>query len=139
MEDDLPFPIKSEGLAREFAEKFPDDLVAHFFLSTISFWLGRYEEAAVEGSRAFNKSETPEDMLSSAIVAGSSYYQLGKYEQGMDILRHAENRKSNEDLERLMFAFSMAMKNEKEAVMHLNELHRMNKKAAEDLLVRYIE
>ena len=129
---------KAYGLAKEFIEKFPDEMTAHFFLSESAFWLRKYEEAILEGSKAFNKSATHEDMLASAIITGSAYYELKQYAKGFDLLKLMERRKTNESLERLLFLFSMALDDQREATIHLNELYGLNQKAAEDLAIRYL-
>jgi len=130
---------KAYEMAKEFAEKFPDEMIAHFFLSESAFWLSKYEEAALEGSKAFNKSATNEDMLASAIITGSAYYELQQYAKGFGLLKLMERRRTNESLERLLFLFSMALNDHSEAASHLNELYGLNQKAAEELAIRYLK
>ncbi len=130
---------KAYNLAKEFAAKFPDEVVAHYFLSASAFWLKKYDEAILEGSRAFNKSTSDDDMLRCTIITASAYYELKKYEKGFQLLEIMEKRKTNENLERLLFLFSMARNNGKEAAVHLNELYRLNQQAAEEMIAKYLK
>jgi tetratricopeptide (TPR) repeat protein len=129
---------KAYNLSKEFVGKFPNEVISHYLLSESAFWFGRYEEAAMEGRRAYNKSVSDDDMLVSAIVAGSAYFELKQYAKGLEFLKHVESRKTSENLERLLFMFSMAVNDDKEAAEHLSELYKMNQKAAEDIALRYL-
>ena len=131
--------LKAYSLAKEFTVKFPDEMSAHFLLSQSAFWLGRYDEAAWEGSKAFNKASAEEDMVSCAITAASAYYGGKRYSEGFAILKFAENRKKTANIETMLFMCSLAMNNGREAATHLNELYCLNKKAAEEMAVRYLK
>jgi lipopolysaccharide biosynthesis regulator YciM len=126
-------------MSKEFIGNFPNELISRFLLAESAFWSGHFQEAAIEGHRAFNKASDNEDMLSCALVTASAYFELEEYAKGLDILKFMENRKSNEDLEKMMFVYSMAMHNPKEAAMHLNELYRINKAMAVNVVRRYFK
>jgi len=130
---------KAYELATEFVQKFPDDMIAHFLLAEAAFWSGKYDEAALEGSKAFNKCSTDDDLLTCSIITGSSYFELKKYEEGYHLLRLMAKRKTNEELEKLLFVFSLELNNPQEAIKHVDELFKINKKAAEDLIVKYLQ
>jgi hypothetical protein len=127
------------NMSKQFIAAFPDELIARFLLAESAFWAGQYHEAALEAHKAFNKATEYDDMLSCALVAGSAHFQLREYQKGMEILKHIERRKSSADLEKMLFAYSMAMHNPQEAAMHLNELHRMNQAAAIKTIDRYFK
>ena len=130
---------KAYDLGKTFVQAFPDDVVAHFLLAESAFWSGKYEEAAFEGSKAFNKSSNDEDMLACAIITSSAYYELGKYAEGYKLLKMVEPRKKSEELEKLLFIFSLEMNDDKEAMKHVDDLFKLNKKAAEELIVKYLK
>jgi len=130
---------RAYSFAKEFAERFPDEMVAHYLLSASAFWAKKYEEAALEGRKAFNKASDYEDMLPCAIVTASSYYELKQYDKGFEFLQTVEKTKTNENLEKLMVLFSLARNDAKEAAAHLNELYKLNQEAAEELALRYLK
>jgi hypothetical protein len=108
------------GLAKQFVEKFPDEMAAHYLLSQASFWTSRFDEAVLEGSKAFNKCNCDDDMLACALVAASAYYELEKFDKGFHLLMVMGGRKKSEELEKLMFLFSLARNDAEEAALHLN-------------------
>ncbi len=123
---------------KEFAQKFPDEMVAHFFLAKAAYWTGNHQEAASEGRKAFNLSTVPEDMLATAIIAGTAYYELREYSKGLEMLNGISKNKTSEELETLLFLFNLAIKDEKAALVHVEKLYKMNKKTAEDLMLKVI-
>jgi len=128
---------KAYAFAKEFMQKFPGDMLAHYLVSASAFWLKKYDEAALEAKRAFNKASS-DDMVPCAVMAATAYYEMKEYDKGMEVLRYVENRKMNESIEKLMFIFSVAKHDGVEAAVHLNELYRLNQEAAQELLVRYL-
>lgn len=126
------------ALSKDFSQAFPDDLESRYLLAESAFWAGRYDEAVIEGSRAFNQSSSKEDMLACTIITASAYYELKQYEKGISLLKTMENRGSNEDIERLRFIFSIAIGDGKEAAIHANDLYAMNQKAAIELVAAYL-
>lgn len=125
------------NLSKEFLERFPDEVVARFFLAESAYWTGQYQEAAIEAHRAFNKSTDKEDMLSCALVAGSAHFELKEYVKGLEILKHMENRVSSAQLEKMMFAYFMEMRNPDAAARHLDELYKMDKDMAMEVVGLY--
>lgn len=126
------------ALGREFAAKFPDEMIAHFLLAKAAFWTGNYQESALAARKAFNMAKTPGDMLPCAILASTAYHEMGEYAKGYEILKAMERVQSSEELEQMLFIFSLAVKDEKEAMKHMDELRRLNKKAADDFMERVI-
>ena len=124
--------------SKEFTQKFPGEMIAYFLLAKAAFCLERYEEAAMVARKAFNMASEPEDVLTCAIMASTAYYEMGEYSKGLELLKQVEKIKANEELEELLFIFSLALKDEKEAMKHVQELYKLNKKAAEDFMARYI-
>ena len=122
---------------KEMVEKFPDDLVSHYLLSVSCFWSKKYDEAALEGRRAFNKA-SGEEILPCAVITASAYYELEQFDKGLEILEYAEKTKKSENLEKLLFIFSMAKNNAQKAAEHLNELYKLNHESAEEMIDRYL-
>ena len=128
---------KAYAFAKEFQQKFPGEMLAHYLISASAFWLKRYEEAAIEAKRAFNKA-SGDDMVPCAVMAATAHYELKQFDKGMELLRYVENRKMSESIEKLMFIFSLAQNDGREAAVHLNELYRLNQEAAQELMVKYL-
>jgi tetratricopeptide (TPR) repeat protein len=104
---------KAYDLSKEFVSKFPDEMVPHFLLSQSAFERRLYDEAIGEGSRAFNKSVSDDDMLACAILTGSAYYMTGRYAEGIKLLKSMELKKTNQSLESLLFILSIAIRDGK--------------------------
>ncbi len=130
---------KAYTFSKEFVQKFPNEMVAHYLLSQSAFWVKKYGEAALEGSRAFNKSDSRDDMLACAVITASAYYELKEYEKGHKLLEVMARRKTNESLESLFFLFSIARNDGRAAAEHLNELYRLNQQAAKEMAARYFK
>ena len=129
---------KAYKLSKEFVNKFPNDVITHFLLCQSAYVVRKFDEAALQGRMAFNKSSSYDDMLACTILTASAYYENGKIVEGWEMLKFMERRKTNENLEKLLFIYSLAVKNKNEAVNHLNELHRINDKAADELVIKYL-
>jgi hypothetical protein len=114
-------------------------MISHFMLSKASFWCGRYGEAAAEGRKAFNMAKSDDDLLACAVITATAHYELSEYAKGYELLKTVEKTKTSEELEKLLFIFSVAMEDEEEAVKHVEYLMGLNKKAAEELIVRFLE
>ena len=123
-------------LSKQFVEKFTNEMIAHFLLAKSAFRVGKYDETAIEGRKAFNLSNSPYDALASALVTATGYYQLEEYNKGYEILKSMEQAGKSEDLQFLLFMFSLARKDTKEAAKHGAELYVMNRRATEDLIGR---
>lgn len=117
---------------REFADKFPSDMVSHYLLAKAAFWTGRYAEAAAEGRKAFNLARGT-DINACAAITASAYYSLGRYPEGYELLSKIRTS-GDEDLDKLKFIFAMVMGREKEAIECIDDLFRINRRAAEKLL-----
>ena len=126
------------SLCREFAGKFPDDMMAHFLFSKAAFWAADYRESASAARKAFNLAKTPEDMLPCAVLASTAYHELGEYLKGYEILKAMERIKSSEEVEKLLFIFSVDLREGREALSHMDELRRLNRKAAEEFMMKVI-
>lgn len=123
------------SLAKEFVAMFPGEMVSHFMLAKAAFWSGYYEESVSEGKRAFTHAATP-DFVPCVIVTASACYRLGRYKEGMAMLNGVKDK--TEDLEKLRFIFAVAMDDAKAASSCMDELFRINKKVAEELLLRFL-
>jgi len=127
---------EAHSLATKMVAKFPKEMISHFLLARATFWLERYPEAISEAIKAFNLAKR-EDLLPCAILLGSSYFQSGEYEKGYALLSKFEKEK-NEEVKKLLFIFSLARKNEKEAVSHVADLFQINRQAAKKLVLKFL-
>ena len=127
---------KSYDLSKEFVERFKDEMIAHFLLMKSAFWLKRFDEAITEGRIAFNLA-TGEDMLTCAIILSSAYYLKGDSENCYKLLDRIK-ADGNPDVEKLMFIYSLAVKDEKKAMEHINKLYAINRRLAEDFILKFL-
>jgi hypothetical protein len=123
---------KAYLLSKEFVKAFPGEMIAHFLLAKSAFWADSPKETVSEGKKALIMAK-PQDIVACAILTASGHYRLGNYKEGQDLLKSIDS-KGNEDLERMRFAFALAMGNGKEAVYFLEELNKINRKAVESLI-----
>jgi hypothetical protein len=122
-------------LSLEFVKKFPDEMMSHFLAAKSAFWLGKYAETAGEGRLAFNLAAQARERAACAIMAASGYYEMGEYRKGYELLMEIEREgTAGEELEGLLFIFSIAIKDDREALRHVDMLRKLNKKAAENLI-----
>lgn len=121
------------NLAKEFASKFPQDFLAHFFLAKAAYWTDNYNETAIEGRKAYNSASNPGDMLACGMIAAAGYYGLREYQKGYEFLKTLQETNSDKDLEGLLYSFSLAMDDEKKAVEHLTNIYMINPKSAEEI------
>ncbi|MFH0884204.1 MAG: CDC27 family protein [Candidatus Micrarchaeota archaeon] len=129
---------KAYELSREYTTNFEKEMISHFLFAKASFALEKYQEAALSARTAFNLSANEDDMLTCAVLASTAYFKLKDYQGGLELLRQMEKIKVSEELEELLFVFSLAMKEESEAVKHLDTLYGLNRKTAENLLIRFL-
>ncbi|MBN1169440.1 hypothetical protein JXA56_00270 [Candidatus Micrarchaeota archaeon] len=130
---------KSYPLAREMNENFPEDTMTHYLMASSAFWAGKYEESIEHGRKAFNMVKSKEDLIACALITSSSYYELKQYSEGFRMLKAVEKLKYSEDIETMMFVFSLALKDEKEAMKHAKNLQVLNAKLAEKLLKKFLK
>ena len=125
-------------LSREFANKFPDEMLAHFLLALAAYRLDKFDEAKAEGRKAFNLASSTDDMLVTALLASSAHYNLGEYTQGYDLLKAIEKRKSTDELQKRMFVFAMALNKSDEALQHMDQLFKLNESMAADMILKML-
>ncbi len=126
------------SFSKDFREHYPDEIIAYFFVAASAYWSKRYEIAAVEGRRAFNKASDIDDMLKCAVITASAYYELGRFDDAFKLLHEIEKSKTNENVEKLLFVLSMKKNDGSEAAEHLSELYRMNHEAAVEIAKKYL-
>ncbi len=127
---------KAYETSKEFSGRFPSEMISHYLLAKAAFWIGKYDEAAEHGRKAFNMA-SGDDLVPCAIITASAYYQLGKYSKGYEMLGHVKTEEKA-DLEKLKFAFAVAMEKEEDAVAIFEVLLSINRKEAEKLLERFL-
>jgi tetratricopeptide (TPR) repeat protein len=124
------------SMSKDFVAKFPSEMAAHYLLAFSALGSKRYEEAKMEGRKAFNMASSDEDMLTCALLASMAYYELKDYAKGYELLLAVEKRAKTAELEKLMVLFSLAANSPEEAFRHEEELFRLNSKAAIELLAK---
>ena len=123
-------------LAKQFLEKFPEEMVAHFLLAKAAFWKKEYELSLKESLQALRMCGV-EDSSPAAVLAASSHYMLGRYAEGHKFLSQMTEPKT-EELERMKIIFAAVVGDEAGAERHAEELFKINKKAAEELLIKLL-
>lgn len=127
---------KAYELSKEYVERFGEDVVSHFLLMKSAFWLRKLDEAITEGRKAFNLSHG-EDMVVCAIILSSAYYLKGDHEGCYEVLNSARTD-GNADVEKMMFIYSLAANNEKEAMRHIDRLYKINRRLAEEFVMKFL-
>jgi Flp pilus assembly protein TadD len=128
---------KAYALAQEMAAVFPQEMVSHFLLAKCSLRLGKNDVALSQAMKAFNMSSDRKDLLAAGLLAASADFMLSRFDDGLRMLRNFEEDE-NEDIERLEVIFAAAMGDEESAARHVRDLMKLNKKAAEDLIERFL-
>ena len=64
--------------------------------------------------------------------------QLKEYQKGYDLLRDMEKKTDSEGLQTALITFSLALKDEKGAFMHMDKLYSLNQRLAMQLAVRIV-
>jgi len=130
---------KAYELAKEFLGKFPDDLIANVLFSESAYRAGKYEEARDAGRNAFNMAKSEDDMLFCAMVTSSSYLQLRQFAAGYQMLREMERKVKTPDLEEALFVFAMALKDQDEALKHMDRLYQLDRKRGDLFMARVLK
>ena len=128
---------KAHSLAQDMVNSFPNEMISHFLLAKCSLRIGKYEEALQQALRAFNMSSDRKDLLAAGLLAASADFMLNRFDEGVRMLLNFEED-NNEDIERLEVIFSAAMGDEESAAKHVRALMKLNKKAAEELIERFL-
>jgi tetratricopeptide (TPR) repeat protein len=129
---------KAYLLAQEFVKKFPGEMVSHFLLGRAAFAVRKFEEAKLEARKAFGMSKTDEDMVASALLVSTAHLELKEYAQGYEILRRVEDKSQGSDVQTAMVVFSVALKDEKEVMNHLNKLYKVNERLGSAMAMRIL-
>jgi len=122
-------------LSREMVKKFPKEPLSHFMAAKSYYLSGLYEQARMEGLKAFNLSHSKADMMVSAIVTASSMFMLNQYEKAHKMLLPFEKER-NQEVKKLMIILSVVLENENEAAKYYRELDDINRAAAEKFIRR---
>ena len=129
---------KAHEFSREFVDAYPKEMISHLILAKSAFRLKNYEIAAEQARLAFNLAESYDDMATCAVLASTAYYQTEEFEKGYELLEQMKKIKNTEEIEKMMFILSMALKKHAKAMEHLDELTKFNKKTAKDLILAYL-
>jgi len=127
---------KAYSLSKEFVECFNSEMVAHFLLMKSAFWLKKFDEAIKEGRKAFNLSHG-DDLLTCAIIISNAYYLNGNPNEAYNLLVKIQSE-GNAEVEKLLFLYSIALNNNKEAIRHIDNLYKLNRKLAKEFIIGYL-
>jgi len=127
---------KAYFLSKDFVERFPQETCSHFLCAEAAFSMGNYEEAAIEGRKAFNMSKCFDDMLIAALVTSSAYLKRGQYKKGYQLLKEMEKHGHSEELESALIVFCLALSNQEDAMVHFRKLYNLNEKMATEFASR---
>ncbi len=126
-------------LSKEFIQKFPGELMSHLLLAESAFRLGRYAEAKLEGRKALRYAASDYDILFCSMVFASACFQLKDYIEGYKVLKEISDRTPVLEVGEALFAFSLAMKNEGDAIFHMKNMLQINRQHALELMKDYIK
>ncbi len=129
---------KAQALAQEMVGVFPNEMISHFLLAKCLLRIGRYDEALQQAMKSFNMSSDRKDLIASGLLVASADFMLNRFDEGMRMLRNFEED-NNEDIERLEVIFSAAMGDSESAAKYVRALMKLNKKAAEELIERFMK
>jgi tetratricopeptide (TPR) repeat protein len=124
---------KAYEFSKEFVEKNPKDMMAQFLFAKSAFWTDSFDEAIDHGSRAFNLAANKEDMALCAIVIASAYFKTERYQKGYALLKTLDATK-NEDVQKLLLLFSIALNDQKSIENQIAVVYEINSKMIEELL-----
>jgi tetratricopeptide (TPR) repeat protein len=124
---------KALALAKEYVEKNPDELIPNFMMGKCCFWAGKINYGLKYARKAFNLSREKDDLIMCGILLASIYFRARKYKEGHSLL-HKLEAEGNEDVEKLLLIFSIAMNDEGEMKKHLEELYKINSRSVEDIV-----
>jgi len=130
---------KTYELAKAFVKKFPEEMVAHFLLARAAFGVLKYVEAKTEARKAFNMSDRYDDMLATALLASTAHLELKEYTAGYGLLVVMEKLGDSAELQTAMVVFSLAQRNTRDLISHLDRLYKLNKKLGLELAMRIVK
>lgn len=126
-------------LSRDFAQAFPDYMMAHFLFAKAAFWLNDFSTAEEESVKAFNLSKGQDEMAVAGILRACTYYRLKKYAKGMELLELLKTKlPQREEVMKLKFIFALALHDEQAALRHLETLYEINKSSASSLITKVL-
>lgn len=129
---------KAYDLSGDFIRKFPGELLSHLLRAESAFRLQRFPEAKIEGRKALRYAQSESDMVFCAMVFSSACFHLKDYIEGYELLKGISSRRKLADVEEALVVFSIAMKNEEDAIDHLRRLIQINRERALVLMRTYI-
>ncbi len=126
-------------LSREFVAKFPGELIPHLLMAETAYRLERYSEAKVEGRKALKYATSETDMIFCTMVFASACFHLKDYIEAYTLLKEVSAKKTILEVEEALFVFSLAMRNESQAIDHMKNLLELNRDHALELMRVYLQ
>ncbi len=126
-------------LSKEFISKFPGELIAHLLMAETAYRLERYSEAKVEGRKALRYATSETDMIFCTMVFASACFHLKDYIEAYTLLKEISSKKTILEVEEALFVFSLAMRNESQAIDHMRNLLEINRDHALELMRVYLQ
>jgi hypothetical protein len=129
---------KAYDLSKDFVQKFPGELLSHVLLAESAFRLKRFGEVKTEGRKALRYAQSESDFIFCAMVFSSACFHLKDYIEGYELLKEISMKKQLAEVEEALVVFSIAMKNEQDAIDHMGNLIHINRERALVLMRTYI-
>jgi len=128
---------KAYDLAKEFAMKYPGELLPRVLVAEAAFRMGRFAEAKIEGYKALRYATSESDLVFCTLVYSSACFQLKDYIEGYDTLKRSSKGKFIEGIEEALLIFSIAMDDEQKALRHMKNLIVLNREKALEFMKMY--
>jgi len=125
------------NLGKEFIAKFPSSLMAHYLLAKSCFRCGDAVSAVTEAYRAFNLAESEDDRVATCLLLSCIFYEQKKFSKAYEVLKSLKGI-SDERLEKANFILSMCLNLPNEALLHVEELYRINKDVADGFVDSFL-
>ncbi len=128
------------SLSQEFASEFPNEMISHFLYAKSAFWLDSFDTAKEEALKAFNMCKGEDDLAVAGILLSCIYYNQKEFEKGILLLNLLRTKlPQREEIQKLKFVFALALHDESAAMRHLEALYEIDRKAASDFIVKFME
>ncbi len=125
-------------LSQEFVQKFPGEMMSHLLLAESAFRLERYSEAKVEGRKALRYATSESDTIFCTMIFASACFHLKDYIEAHRLLQEISTKKTILEVEEALFVFSVAMRDEQQAIGHMRNLLELNRDHALKLMETYL-
>lgn len=125
--------------AAEYANAYPNDMVAHFLLAKTAIKVGKFQDAAIEAHKAFNLAQEEADMMMCAIHACVAYYRLGEFDKGLELVKATELIEPCQEMEEVAFLLCLARDKDIDATKHFKRMFALDEDKASRFVMSVAE